>query len=134
MEKTFERGKYYEYQFDVKDRVSTHAIVMAQEDRKDSLCMVIKSFDNINKEGEHSRWGMEIKPINTFDNIHEVSKRVKELEKEDLKKGDNMCTPQLVQLDCRNESCAFHKDGSCTNNKPALTIIGNKVTCWTERN
>ena len=51
----------------------------------------------------------------------------------DEMKGYNMCTPQLVQLDCRNESCAFHKDGSCTNNKPALTITGNKVTCWTER-
>ena len=41
----------------------------------------------------------------------------------------NMCTSQLVQLDCRNESCTFHKNGSCTNNKPALTITGDKVTC-----
>ena len=64
--------------------------------------------------------------------IEALENQVGEATGDDMK-GYNMCTPQLVQLDCRNESCAFHKDGSCTNNKPALTITGNKVTCWTER-
>jgi hypothetical protein len=43
------------------------------------------------------------------------------------------CEPQLVQLDCRDIDCGFHKDGNCTNTNPAIIVWpGIKyIVCWT---
>lgn len=51
-----------------------------------------------------------------------------------LRIGDRypMCKEQPVQLDCRRVKCKYHKKGKCLNIAPAITIIEDKATCWTE--
>lgn len=46
-----------------------------------------------------------------------------------------MTTPQYVQLDCRNEKCAYYNGvGQCVNKAPALTINPDfTVVCWSKK-
>lgn len=44
-----------------------------------------------------------------------------------------MCKPQSVQLDCREELCRFHENGSCKNTAPAITLVNGKYTCWSKK-
>ena len=44
-----------------------------------------------------------------------------------------MCKDQPAQIDCREENCKCHKNGSCHNISPALTIHKGHVTCWSGR-
>lgn len=41
-----------------------------------------------------------------------------------------MCNDQPAQIDCRNTKCIYHKEGSCTNVSPAITINGKSAVCW----
>lgn len=50
-----------------------------------------------------------------------------------------MCKDQPAQIDCRNKFCKFHKDGSCTNVSPAITLniysacsgtVNLTANCW----
>jgi len=57
------------------------------------------------------------------------------LAKEMLENGlstNDMCTPQPVQLDCRNTLCRYHSKGACINNAPAITVRGKNVVCWSQ--
>jgi hypothetical protein len=83
--------------------------------------------------------------------VKKLEKRVKALEElllqddvniEELKaqqptekhESYDMCKDQLAQIDCRNISCIFYKgSGTCSNISPALTIINDKVTCWSKK-
>jgi hypothetical protein len=40
-----------------------------------------------------------------------------------------LCKDQPAQIDCRVSSCAYHKEGSCTNISPAITFAGNASNC-----
>lgn len=47
----------------------------------------------------------------------------------------NMCKPQPVQLDCRNDNC-IHNTGAgyCMNDKPAITLNADKsFVCWSKK-
>ena len=44
----------------------------------------------------------------------------------------DMCQEQPVQLDCRNDGCKYHRNAACINESPAITIINDKVTCWSK--
>ena len=33
-----------------------------------------------------------------------------------------MCSDQLAQIDCREESCMFHVNARCNNISPAITL------------
>ena len=42
-----------------------------------------------------------------------------------------MCKNQRVQLDCRKTKCIYHKNGSCSNKSPAITLNEtNLFVCW----
>jgi hypothetical protein len=45
-----------------------------------------------------------------------------------------MCEPQPAQIDCRITACVFHKNASCINPAPAITLMENRkqFTCWSE--
>lgn len=44
-----------------------------------------------------------------------------------------MCDDQPAQIDCRLETCVFHRDGTCTNISPAITLLpSGYFTCWSE--
>lgn len=44
-----------------------------------------------------------------------------------------MCKDQPAQIDCRNTDCIFNKNGSCTNESPAITLNKDgKFKCWSE--
>lgn len=47
-----------------------------------------------------------------------------------------MTEPQLVQLDCRVETCFFYNGaGKCINPSPAITLNpGKTFVCWTYLN
>lgn len=43
-----------------------------------------------------------------------------------------MCEPQLVQLDCRVDTCKFYQGaGKCSHPSPEITLNANKrFYCW----
>jgi hypothetical protein len=44
-----------------------------------------------------------------------------------------MCEDQPAQIDCRKSDCIWHKEASCTNVSPAITLNPNKnFVCWSE--
>jgi len=45
-----------------------------------------------------------------------------------------MCEDQPAQIDCRLIDCRFHKDASCSNVSPAITLnIHEKFVCWSHQ-
>lgn len=52
---------------------------------------------------------------------------------EDQNTRYEMCEDQPAQIDCRNIKCIYHKEGSCTNVSPAITINDDSVTCWSKK-
>ena len=46
-----------------------------------------------------------------------------------------MCDDQPAQIDCRVETCSFHKDGNCTNVSPAIVLLpSGYFICWSRTN
>ena len=44
-----------------------------------------------------------------------------------------MCESQPAQIDCRKNDCAFHKEGSCSNAAPAITLNEDGTfVCWSK--
>ena len=47
-----------------------------------------------------------------------------------MNKRYNMCDNQPAQIDCRLEGCAFHINGKCVNESPAITLNVSAIGCW----
>ena len=77
----FEKGKYYEFDFKSKvDKKTERIHFIGIKAYNSNKIVSIKRFGYGWEEGEKHLLGHSIRPANTFDNIHEVSKRIKEIE------------------------------------------------------
>jgi len=117
----FEKGKYYE--FDFTPHSQTHIIVIALEDGNKPKITTIKSFTDIHCNGDGGlMFESMYKPVNTFNDIHEVSARIKEIEAEKEKENWPVKVGQIWEVDLGKDN--YNKVHCCYFIK--VTDVKNK--------